>query len=56
MSDWSWPQGIVAALLGLHAFAGIIFNGEKRAPVNSALFICEAGMWALLLGWGGFWK
>lgn len=56
MSDWSWPQIIIASLLSLEAIMGIAFHKHEREPVNGALWVVQAAMWALVLGWGGFWK
>lgn len=56
LAGWTWPQLIVAFMLGLQIVGGICYNGRTRKPVDAVDFILQSGIWALVLGWGGFWK
>lgn len=56
MADWSWPQIILASLMGFSCILAPFVHGRPRDPHDAALTWLANGFMALLLGWGGFWK
>lgn len=58
MSDWSAPQIIVAAMMGLTLFGGLVLHGKPRRDPNYdfGTIAINTLFWGVLLAWGGFWS
>lgn len=57
MSDWGWPQWVLAALLVLRFVGGLSLHGKpKEGEYNAGenAFFCL--LWSWLLWAGGFWS